>query len=148
MAGTGHHWSHEATFPATLISACHARRFVSDHLVDHRLPYLVEPVRLVASELVTNALVHAHTAFSVSLAALDDIVLLTVRDDSLAVPVRRPAGVMDTGGRGLEIVDLISLEWGLVKDPCGSKAVWASFALRDQRDCKPAYRHDQTDRAR
>lgn len=83
-----------------------------------------------------------------SLAALDDIVLLTVRDESLAVPVRRPTRAMDAGGRGLEIVDLISLQWGLVKDPAGSKAVWASFALRDQPDCRSACRHDQTDRAR
>jgi anti-sigma regulatory factor (Ser/Thr protein kinase) len=130
MACNAPHWSHETTFPATLISASQARTFVSDHLVDHRLLYLVDPVRLVVSELATNALVHAQTAFKVSLAALDEIVLLTVRDDSRSVPVRRAAQAMDAGGRGLEIVDIISLDWGTDEDEVGSKEVWASFALR------------------
>jgi anti-sigma regulatory factor (Ser/Thr protein kinase) len=130
MAANASHWTHEATFPATLTSAAQVRGFVSDHLVDHRLLYLVDPVRLVASELATNALVHARTAFSVSLTALDKIVLLTVRDNCLAVPVRRTAQTMDPGGRGLKIVDVISLEWGTSED-ISSKTVWASFALRD-----------------
>jgi anti-sigma regulatory factor (Ser/Thr protein kinase) len=128
------HWSHEATFPAAPISVSWSRRFVSQHLIDHRLSHLVEPVRLVASELATNALLHAQTAFSVSLTGLHRIVLLTVRDDSPAVPVRRAAPIMDAGGRGLEIVAIVSLEWGIDQDPTGSKTVWASFAVRDHQE--------------
>ena len=127
-------WSHQTTFEATPISAARARDFVAHHLIDHRLSYLVEPVRLVVSELATNALVHAQTAFSVVLEALGETVLLTVRDDSRSLPHARRAQAMDTGGRGLEVVDVVSLEWGINEDQAGSKGVWASFAMRERRD--------------
>ena len=130
MAGKAPHWSHEAAFEATPISASRARTFVSGHLVEHRLQYLIDPVRLVASELATNAMVHANTAFSVTLAALGETVLLTVRDDSRSALVRRVAHAMDESGRGLEIVNVVSLDWGINEDAAGSKAVWASFAIR------------------
>ena len=130
MAGNALYWSHEATFEATPISASRVRTFVSGHLVEHRLLYLMDPARLVASELATNAMVHASTAFTVTLAALGETVMLTVRDDSDSVPVRRAAHAMDEAGRGLEIVNIVSLKWGINEDAAGSKAVWASFAIR------------------
>ncbi len=134
MAGIATDWSHQATFEASPISASQARGFVTHYLVDHRLLYLVDPVRLVASELATNALVHAQTAFTVTLACLDETVLLTVRDDSLALPTRRAAQTLDLAGRGLEIVDIVSLEWGTNQDGAGSKSVWASFVIRGPRE--------------
>ena len=130
MAGNAPHWSHQATFEASPISASQARAFVSHHLVSHRLTYLVDPIRLVTSELATNALVHAQTAFAVTLAGLDTTVLLTVRDQSLALPTPRAPQMLDPGGRGLEIVDIVSQEWGTNEEQAGSKAVWASFAIR------------------
>ena len=133
MAGRAPLWSHKATFEASPICASQARNFVSQHLIDHRLLYLVDPVRLVASELATNSLVHAHTAFSVTMAASDQTVLLTVRDESLAFPTRRAAQAMDPSGRGLAIVAIVSLDWG-VNDEAGSKEIWASFAIRGSRD--------------
>jgi hypothetical protein len=134
MAGNAPFWSHQATFEASLISASQARRFVSRHLIEHRLSYLVDPVRLVMSELATNSLVHAQTAFTTTLAGLDETVLLTVRDGSLTLPTRRATQTLDAGGRGLEIVDIVSLEWGINEDGAGSKAVWASFAIRGPRE--------------
>lgn len=137
MVGTALHWSHQAAFEATLVSVSQARSFVSNHLVDHGLLYLVEPVRLVTSELATNALVHAHTAFLVTLATSNHTVLLTVRDDSLSLPVRRTAQPMDSTGRGLNIVDEISLAWGITQDGTGSKTVWASFAIKERQEFDP-----------
>jgi anti-sigma regulatory factor (Ser/Thr protein kinase) len=131
MAVNGVCWSHRATFEASPISASRARDFVTRRLIDHRLQYLVDPVRLVASELATNVLVHAKTAFSVTLEASERAVLLTVRDDSRALPTRRAAQAMDPSGRGLAIVDIISHDWGTNEDGDGSKAVWASFAFRE-----------------
>jgi hypothetical protein len=130
MTGNGVYWSHQATFEASPISASRARDFVTRRLIDHRLLYLVDPVRLVASELATNALVHAQTAFSVTLEACEQTVLLKVRDASLALPTRRAAQAMDPAGRGLAIVAIVSLDWGTSDDGVGSKTVWASFALR------------------
>ena len=134
MAGNKPDWSHTTTLEATPISASQARAFITHHLVEHRLLYLVDPVRLVASELATNALVHAQTSFSVTLSASDTRVLLTVRDHSLAFPERRAPHALDEAGRGLEVVDMVSLEWGINEDGAGSKSVWASFAIRGQRE--------------
>jgi len=133
MVGTALDWSHQATFDASPICASQARNFVSQHLIDHRLLYLVDPVRLVASELATNALVHAQTAFSVTLASSDQTVLLTVQDDSPGLPTRRVTQELDSSGRGLEIVGIVARDWGTSEDGDGSKAVWASFALREPR---------------
>jgi hypothetical protein len=130
MAGNAPLWSHRATFEASPISASQARAFVTHHLVDHRLLYLVDPVRLVASELATNALVHAQTAFTVTLEGLDNTVLLTVRDHSRSLPHRRRPQATDPTGHGLEVVDIVSQDWGIHQDEDGSKAVWASFAIR------------------
>jgi len=133
MAVKALQWSHQATFEASPICASQTRAFVSGHLADHRLPYLVDAVRLVASELATNALVHAQTAFTVTLEASDHTVRLTVRDDSPALPARRAPQALDTSGRGLEIVSLVSLDWGIIEDPDGCKTVWACFAIRAPR---------------
>lgn len=133
MTGT-ENWSHQTTLAASPVSASEARRFVCNHLIDHRLLYLVDPVRLVASELATHALVHAQTAFTITLAAVGETVVLTVRDDSDSDSawVSDPAAATPTASRGLEIVDLVSLEWGAGSDG-GARTLWASFAMRSGR---------------
>ena len=79
-------WLHTRTFPAEAGSVSGARRFISRHLAEHELSYLDEDVRLVASELATNAMLHARTPFTVSLEQLVRIVLLTVEDGSPSTP--------------------------------------------------------------
>jgi two-component sensor histidine kinase len=130
MSGTESHWSHTTWLEASHISPSRARAFVLQHLVDHRLQHLADPVRLVASELATNALVHAQTAFFITLSADEGAVLLTVSDDSARLPVRRAAQDMDLSGRGLGIVAMVSTEWGVIEGEDHSKSVGASFATR------------------
>jgi anti-sigma regulatory factor (Ser/Thr protein kinase) len=122
-------WAHGTTLEATPISASEARAFVCHHLVEHRLLHLVDPIRLVVSELATNALVHGQTSFVVTLSREDDAVLVTVRDDSGSAPIRGPAQVVQAGRRELGILNVLSLDWGVSIDE-GSKTVWASFATR------------------
>lgn len=122
-------WWHETELPAVPASVATARGFICRHLEEHDLAHLEDDVRLVASELVTNALVHAGTAFVVTLRGTPGRVLLTVRDGSSAVPVRPPAGpALEPGGRGLAIVAELSDEWGVVRVRGREKSVWASFA--------------------
>jgi anti-sigma regulatory factor (Ser/Thr protein kinase) len=123
-------WSHGTTLEATPISASQARAFVCHHLIDHRLLYLVDQVRLVVSELATNALVHGRTPFVVTLSREDHTVRLTVRDNSDWVGSRGDAEVLQTGGRGLGIVNILSRDWGVIREE-GSKTVWASFDTRE-----------------
>ena len=123
-------WIHTCTFPAEVGSVPSARDFVTQHLIEHDLSYLGEDVRLVTSELATNATLHARTPFTVSLQELVRGVLLTVQDGSPSTPERVEAQVMDTHGRGLLLVDQTSHDWGVTGGPGGSKSVWASFVTQ------------------
>ena len=123
-------WSYETVLAAESASAAKTRDFVGQHLVTHDLLYLVEDIRLVASELGTNAMVHAGTPFVVTLSEIDGVVLLAIRDGSASVPVKSTPQVLGMGGRGLVLVELLSHEWGASADASGSKSVWASFTTR------------------
>jgi len=120
-------WSHRIVLTADPTSASLARDFVRQHLVAHRLAHLVDDVRLVASELATNAVAHAQTPFVVTLSTASRSLLLVIEDESTSLPVRTTPDAMDPGGRGLMIVELLSQEWGTRTDEQGLKSVWASF---------------------
>jgi len=126
MSRTERNWSHGTTLDATPISAAGARAFVSRHLADHRLAYLVEPIRLVVSELATNALVHGRTPFVVTLSREGDTVRVTVSDDGPWLADTAPHQSLQVGGRGLVIVNVLSREWGVIAE-VASKTVWATF---------------------
>lgn len=132
-------WSHEIVLAAEPMSASKARDFSCQHLVAHDLRYLVDDVRLVVSELATNAMVHARTPFAVTLSSMDGGVLLVVRDGSTSVPARGAPNVLDMGGRGLVLVEMLSREWGVTANADGSKSVWASFATRARPGAAPAW---------
>jgi hypothetical protein len=123
-------WWHEAAMPGEAVSVLRARRFVCVHLVEHRLLYLVDDVRLVVSELAANAVRHAQSPFTVSLGQADRAVFLSVQDGSPCAPALLAPGMLDTAGRGVSIVDLVSEDWGVTPAPGGGKSVWASFSAR------------------
>jgi anti-sigma regulatory factor (Ser/Thr protein kinase) len=120
-------WSHETVLEAEPQSAALARDFVSLHLLAHQLAHLVEDVRLVVSELATNAVAHAQTPFVVTLSSGNGSVLLDIQDGSTSAVVPSVPDVMDMSGRGLMIVELLSHEWGTSSNGQGLKSVWASF---------------------
>jgi anti-sigma regulatory factor (Ser/Thr protein kinase) len=123
-------WSHETVLAAEPVSASKARDFACMHLGEHDLLNLVEDIRLVVSELATNAMMHAGTSFSVTMSEVDGTVLLAVKDGSTLAPVKALPQVMDMGGRGLVLVGQLSAEWGASTEGAGSKSVWASFPTR------------------
>ena len=123
-------WSCETTLVAEPVSAPRARAFVCRHLVEHGLAYLVDPVRLVASELATNAIVQALGTFTVTLSCTDRSVMLTVREEWTLPGVPAQLRRTDLSGRGLKIVQLISSDWGVTSNALDSRTVWATFALR------------------
>ena len=57
---------------------------------------------LVVSELATNAVLHAHTAYEVHLILSDDSLTIEVRDGSVLAPAMRRYGTDATTGRGME----------------------------------------------
>lgn len=120
-------WSHDTQLPAEAASSARARHFVVHHLLEHDIPDLVDDVELVVSELATNATVHARTPFTVTLQASVESVLLDVRDGSQSAPVLFTGPLLETGSRGMTIVDLLSSGWGVTVHPGNGKSVWAAF---------------------
>jgi anti-sigma regulatory factor (Ser/Thr protein kinase) len=125
-------WLHHQSWFARPTDVSEARHFVQGHLVDHGLVEMVDAARLVVSELSTNAIQHARTPFSVQLERQDGSVLLSVADGTGHLPESGPAGgvTLATRGRGLQIVQAFSSDWGVNLTDDG-KIVWASFAVTD-----------------
>jgi anti-sigma regulatory factor (Ser/Thr protein kinase) len=120
-------WTHETELKAQLDSPFDARAFVTNHLLGHGLPGLVDDVQLVVSELATNAVRHAQTPFTVTLRAFNATVRLEVLDGWGVEPTLVTAGPEDDGGRGVSIVDAVSREWGVISHGVAGKSVWAEF---------------------
>jgi len=118
-------WSGEATWPAAPESVAMARDFVAAHLLTNLLPDLVDDARLVASELATNAVRHAGTAFTLSVDGRDGSITLRVRDGSRSLPSFGTSGILSTNGRGLMLVSALSVAWGVSLEAGGGKSVWA-----------------------
>src|ERR1044072_6002837 len=94
---------------------------------------LVGDLRLLASELVTNAIMHAHVPrgreIGVTLALSPEAVRLEVRDAGDGNPATREPTPEDLNGRGLLLVDLLDDEWGVITQVVG-KIVFAEIRLK------------------
>jgi anti-sigma regulatory factor (Ser/Thr protein kinase) len=120
-----------ADFAAEPYAPGAARRFVRDALYEwgHVDDDLVDEAVFVVSELSTNAVVHARSAFSVGIRVLgaQRLVRLWVRDSSpimSTVSDSSPTGV----GWGLRLVADLASSWG-VETTTDAKVIWAEFAL-------------------
>ena len=85
----------------------------------------VTDARLVVSELVTNAVLHARTRIELNLVLTTQALRIEVTDLGSGQPRRTH---WDAGGRGLPIVDAIGEAWGIVEQGSG-KTVWCELAL-------------------
>ena len=120
-------WFKALALSPSSLSAREARDFVRANLESRDLCYLVEDIRLVVSELVTNSLVHAQPPVIVSMQEQRLDVLVVVSDMSPVLPVALPHSVTSSSGRGLSIVEAVSREWGTNARFDGGKSVWARF---------------------
>ncbi|WP_067178230.1 ATP-binding protein [Microtetraspora niveoalba] len=112
-------------------SASAARDFTAHTLGGWGLAGLIDDAQLVVSELVTNALRHALAAgpeapIQLRLLSQGLHVLCAVRDPSEAAPLPGPPGddFAETG-RGLHLVEAVSLTWGWILIRGSGKIVWA-----------------------
>jgi anti-sigma regulatory factor (Ser/Thr protein kinase) len=86
---------------------------------------LLEDVKLVVTELATNAVRHGRSAFSVEIHPHGACVRVSVRDASRARPTPRD-NPMAPSGRGLRLIDAIAARWGAEIAGDG-KVVWAEL---------------------
>jgi anti-sigma regulatory factor (Ser/Thr protein kinase) len=120
-------WTHSQSWSADVTAVAAARHFVSTSLLSHGCDTFMADASLVVSELATNAVLHAGTPFTVTVEGRDGSVLVTVRDGSATYPSQPTVELFTPHGRGLRIVDGLSLDWG-VSPAVGGKSVWAALA--------------------
>jgi serine phosphatase RsbU (regulator of sigma subunit)/anti-sigma regulatory factor (Ser/Thr protein kinase) len=106
-----------------------ARELARGQLTAWGLEALIDTVELLVSELVTNALRYGEGEIRLRLLR-DRTLVCEVWDAGLVQPRRRRARDTDEGGRGLQLVGLLSAAWGSRRTPRG-KTVWFELALPD-----------------
>ena len=91
------------------------------------LPHVsLEDVVLVASEVVTNAVLHGGGPISVRITLRGPVLRVEVTDGGEGVPVHdQELGEDAESGRGLFIVDVLASQWGVAPTyPGPGKTVW------------------------
>ncbi|WP_307622264.1 SpoIIE family protein phosphatase [Streptomyces sp. V3I7] len=117
------------TLPREPRSVGRAREYARAQLLSWDLEPLVDTAELLVSELVTNALRYGEGEIRLRL-LLDRTLVCEVWDSGLVQPRRRRARDTDEGGRGLQLVGLLSAAWGSRRTPQG-KTVWFELPLPD-----------------
>jgi hypothetical protein len=113
-----------AQFGPDMDAPSQARRLVSEATSTWHVGHLTAPAQLIASELVSNAVEHAHTDVEFRLVRLRHGLFIAVRDDDPRPPV---ASCRESvRGRGLRIVALTADRWGYLRGT-GDKIVWAAL---------------------
>ncbi|MGH9180058.1 MAG: ATP-binding protein [Acidimicrobiales bacterium] len=115
-------------FPPDAASTRKARQRVADVLEASDLDAAAATASLVVSELATNAVLHAGTPYEVRVGVSKELVRIEVHDGVARPPVRRHFSDEATSGRGLRLVEELSVAWGVDVDEMG-KTVWAEMSI-------------------
>lgn len=111
-----------ADFAPELWTLEKVRSFVRDHVLNEGVD--VELVVLLACELATNAVSHAHTPYSVVLETQPAVLRVEVWDKDLHLPVvAESLAPYQEQGRGMLLVTSLAQSWG-VDCNCSGKKVW------------------------
>jgi hypothetical protein len=123
------HWADVTrTFGGTPEDTRAARNFALGMLEPWRGEQLAADTALVVTELATNAVRHAGSAFSVSLTLSGRVIRISVGDTLPLGPAGVDQQLAATSGHGLGVVAAIATRWGVDTAPSG-KAVWAELPL-------------------
>jgi anti-sigma regulatory factor (Ser/Thr protein kinase) len=114
----------ERRFPCAPESVAAARLFVATTLADASRVEVVEPARLVVSELATNAIRHAGTDFGVEV-DVGPVVRVAVSDQQPGeLPPVTTLEPTSSSGRGLGIVAALADRWGVESLAAGKRVWW------------------------
>jgi anti-sigma regulatory factor (Ser/Thr protein kinase) len=128
-----------ARFAAEPSAAAAARALAAHALRDWGLTGLTDPVELVVSELVSNAVRHARTPVTMLVRLGRAGVRVAVQDGNPTAPAFA-TGRMDArreGGRGLFLVAATADQWGWLRGS-HDKIVWAELGAPGARRAQPA----------
>lgn len=134
------HQEASVTLPSEPLSVSSARRYVARVLADWGLPddtETADTIRLIVSELTTNAVQHTFgqsPTFTVDLRLeREEQLHLGVTDSHPRWPQRLPAAVRQDNGRGMVIIRCLAKECGgrltvtPTADRRGGKTVWIAL---------------------
>ncbi|MFG3140361.1 ATP-binding protein [Streptomyces sp. NPDC048211] len=132
------HQEASVTLPSEPVSVSAARRYVARVLAGWGLPDGAdtgETVRLIVSELATNAVQHTFgqsPTFTVDLRLeREEQLRIGVTDSHPRWPQRLPAAVQQDNGRGMVIIRALAKEYGgrltVTPTPDGGKTVWIAL---------------------
>ncbi len=93
-------------------------------------PRLADAVAVMVSELAANAVRHSGTHFTVTIDQSAQLIRVAVTDSGGGTPVVRAPEPIEPSGRGLQIVQALASEWGVVPnaEPPG-KTVWFTVGV-------------------
>lgn len=118
------------TLPPDPSAPRQARRLLRTTLADWHLDGLADLAELPASELVTNALLHAGTAIDFELSLRAGTLRVEVRDHAASLPVNRLHDREASVGRGLALVEALAARWG-TRPSAEGKSVWFELDTAD-----------------
>ena len=122
---------HTVVLPAEPASAAAARRLLREVLADAEREDCTDVAELACTELVTNAVLHAHTPIELTI-EITDAVRVAVRDFSATMPALRGYDSRATTGRGLALVAAITDEHGIADAGQQGKTIWFSLGGADR----------------
>ena len=123
------HWADVTrTFAGSREDTRAARGFALGMLEPWRGEQLAADIALVVTELATNAVLHAGSAFCVSLALSGGAIRISVSDTLPLGANGVDQHLAAVSGHGLGVVAAIATRWGVESVPSG-KAVWAELPL-------------------
>lgn len=123
-------WHVSRTFVGDVSSVSAARHFCSDQFTESApegTSLGLDALELIASELVTNAVVAGASEVRVELSRHATAIRIVVHDDAPGLPEARQAELTDEHGRGLAFVAAFATRFG-TEGTSGAKYVWADVA--------------------
>jgi DNA-binding NarL/FixJ family response regulator len=111
-------------FPEDLSSPRQARRFLDEVLERWQCQPAIDTLQVLISEVVTNAVLHAHSQPEVSVLMLGSSIRVEVSDDSEQMPVISERDELAVRGRGMGMLAAEASGWGVSLRPGGGKTVW------------------------
>ena len=114
------------TYPFSRDAPAVARHFTVGTLHDWGAGDIADDAALVVTELAANAIVHAHSAFTIVLSAHGDLVRISVRDAS-PLPGAQGAALAPAPLHGLGAVDALASRWGVESLGNAGKTVWVEL---------------------
>ncbi|MDX8054013.1 ATP-binding protein [Lentzea sp. BCCO 10_0798] len=108
-------------------SCARARQVVREAAASWELSEdLSDDAQLVVTELVSNGIDHGEGPITLTVSRKAGGMLVEVRDESPKLPQLRPVDPSSPRGRGMQLVQALSVSWGTTPER-GGKVVWAQL---------------------